>query len=51
MADIIAACGSSHSPQVSSPAELWPSLAQRDRSRDKLLGRNGQWSSFDELAA
>jgi 3-O-methylgallate 3,4-dioxygenase len=51
MANIIAAFGSSHSPQVSSPAELWPSLAQRDRSRDKLLGRNGQWSSFDELAA
>lgn len=51
MAQIIAAFGSSHSPQVSSPAELWPSLARRDRNRDKLLSRTGQWSTFAELAA
>jgi hypothetical protein len=50
MAEIVAAFGSSHSPQVSSPAELWPSLAERDRSRDKLLSRAGQWSTFAELA-
>lgn len=49
MGTLIASFASSHSPQVSSPWTSWPTLAERDRSRDRLLGRDGEWHTFSEL--
>ncbi len=49
MGEILASFASSHSPQVSSPWTSWPSLAERDRNRSRLLGRDGEWHTFSEL--
>lgn len=50
MARIVMGLGSSHTPQLSSPVELWSDHASRDRAKTDLLGLDGESYTFDELA-
>jgi len=50
MAEIVLGIGSSHSPQISSPIELWHDHAERDRHKNLLLGPDGEFHHYDELA-
>lgn len=48
MAEIVLGIGTSHSPQMSTPAELWALHAERDRAMDGLYYR-GRAHTFAEL--
>jgi hypothetical protein len=51
MARIVLGLGTSHSPQLSTPPELWPLHGERDRRNPHLLDTSGAHVSYEELLA
>jgi catalytic LigB subunit of aromatic ring-opening dioxygenase len=51
MAEIVVGIASSHTPQLSSGADMWPDHAERDRRNPQLLGRDARYHTYDELLA
>lgn len=51
MASIVLGMGTSHTPQINTPPDIWHDHVERDRRNPGLLGRDGEYHSFDELAA
>lgn len=51
MAEIVVGIAASHTPQLSSGADLWADHGRRDRGMARLLGHDGEYHGFDELAA
>jgi hypothetical protein len=51
MARIVMGIGSSHTPQLSSGVDMWDDHAERDRKNPQLLGKDGEFHSYDELLA
>lgn len=51
MAQIVAGFGTSFSPQLHVPPDLWPAMGERDKSAAHLVGPDGQEHTYDELAA
>lgn len=51
MADIVLGVASSHTPQLSSGVDMWPDHADRDRRQPRLLGKDGEYHSYDEILA
>jgi 3-O-methylgallate 3,4-dioxygenase len=51
MADIMLGIASSHTPQLSSGVDMWPDHANRDRRQPRLLGKDGEYHSYDEILA
>jgi 3-O-methylgallate 3,4-dioxygenase len=49
MARIVLGLGSSHTPQLSTTIDWWEDHAGRDRSNPRLLGRDGELHSYDEV--
>jgi 3-O-methylgallate 3,4-dioxygenase len=49
MADTVLGIASSHTPQLSSGVDMWPDHAERDRRQPRLLGKDGEYHSFDEI--
>ena len=48
MARIVLGLGTSHSPMLSTPPEIWPQHVDRDRQNPALLGADGEPRSYDE---
>jgi hypothetical protein len=51
MARIVLGLATSHSPQLSTPAELWPLHGERDKHNPHLIDTDGFHVSYDELLA
>ena len=51
MARIVLGIGTSHSPLISTPPELWSEHARFDRELLPLLGKDGQYHPYAELLA
>ena len=51
MARIVLGLGTSHSPMLSTPPELWPLHVERDRQNPALLAGDGTFHTYDELLA
>jgi hypothetical protein len=51
MAEIVAGIASSHTPQLSTGIELWHDHAERDKRNKRLLGRDAEFHTYDELLA
>ena len=52
MAEIVLGLGTSHSPMLSLPGELWGEFAARDKGNPMLLSlEDGRTMSYDELLA
>jgi 3-O-methylgallate 3,4-dioxygenase len=51
MARIVLGLATSHSPQLSTPPDLWPLHGERDKSNPGLLDTGGTHVSYDELLA
>ena len=51
MADLVLGLASSHSPQLSTPAEGWAARGERDKGHIELIGTDGITSNFEELLA
>lgn len=51
VARIVLGIGSSHTPQLSTSPEWWEDHANRDRASEALLGRDGEFHTFDAIAA
>ena len=51
MARIVLGLATSHSPQLSTPPELWPLHGERDKHNPGLLDTGGTHVSYDELLA
>jgi hypothetical protein len=51
MADIVIGVASSHTPQLSSGVDMWEDHAERDRRNPRLLGRDAEYHSYEELLA
>ena len=51
MAEIVIGIASSHTPQLSSGVDMWEDHAERDRRNPRLLGRDAEFHSYDELLA
>jgi len=51
MAEIVVGIAASHSPQLSSGVEWWEDHGERDRTKNKLLGLDGEWVEYDDLLA
>ena len=51
MAHLVLGLATSHSPQLSTPPELWPLHQERDKRNPELLDTNGTHVSYDELLA
>jgi hypothetical protein len=49
MASIVLGLGTSHSPQLSTPPEVWPVHAERDRRSDDLFASDGTLLTYNEL--
>jgi 3-O-methylgallate 3,4-dioxygenase len=49
MADIVLGIASSHTPQLSSGVDMWPDHAARDQRQPRLLGKDGEYHSWDEI--
>ncbi|HEU4342289.1 MAG TPA: extradiol ring-cleavage dioxygenase [Candidatus Binatia bacterium] len=49
MARIVLGLGTSHSPQLSTPSEIWPLHAERDRASTELYGLDGRGTTYEEL--
>lgn len=50
MAEIVLGLGTSHTPQLSSGADMWDDHAARDRGY-QLLGHDGQYHTYEQLLA
>jgi hypothetical protein len=51
MASVVLGLGTSHTPQVSSPIEVWPDHVLRDQRNPALLGTDGEYHQYSELLA
>ena len=51
MAELVFALASSHSPQLSTPAEGWPARGERDKGNPMLYGTDGIHSDYEDLLA
>lgn len=51
MARIVLGLGTSHSPQLSTPPDVWPLHAERDKANPELWGKDGQVHRYEELVA
>jgi len=51
MARIVLGLGSSHTPQLSTPPEMWPRHGENDKNNPWLFDRAGRRVSYDELLA
>jgi 3-O-methylgallate 3,4-dioxygenase len=51
MAAVVIGVASSHTPQLSSGVDMWPDHAERDRRNPRLLGKDAEYHSYDELLA
>jgi 3-O-methylgallate 3,4-dioxygenase len=51
MAQIVLGLGTSHSPQLSTPPELWPLHAERDQRNPDLRDTDGRVYSYEEFLA
>jgi 3-O-methylgallate 3,4-dioxygenase len=51
MAEIVVGIASSHTPQLSTGIDLWTDHAQRDRRNKRLLGRDAEFHTYEELLA
>jgi hypothetical protein len=51
LAEIVLGIGTSHTPQMSSTAQLWTDHGVRDRNNPKLLAHDGEYHHFDDLLA
>jgi hypothetical protein len=51
MAQIVLGLGTSHSPQLSVPSELWPQYAERDKHNPDLRRQDGRVYRYEELEA
>lgn len=51
MARIVLGLASSHTPQLSTPPELWPKHGENDRNNPWLFDRSGQRVTYDEVLA
>jgi len=51
MAQIVLACGTSHTPLLAMDAPDWEARAQNDRVNQRLIDTTGEICSYDELAA
>jgi hypothetical protein len=51
VAEIVVGIASSHTPQLSSGVDMWPDHADRDRRQPRLLGKDGQYHSYDDILA
>jgi len=49
MAEIVLGLGTSHSPMLNTPPELWPLHVERDRANAALVARDGKSYSYDDL--
>jgi 3-O-methylgallate 3,4-dioxygenase len=49
MSEIVVGLGTSHTPQMSSSAELWEGHAERDRRNPHLLFADGEFYRYDQL--
>jgi hypothetical protein len=49
LAEIVVGVASSHSPQLSSGVDMWDGHGERDRRNKKLLGRDAEFHTYDEL--
>lgn len=49
MADIVLGLGSSHSPQLSTPPDLWRAYGEGDKRHQELWAADGKPYSFEEL--
>jgi len=49
MAQIVVGVAASHTPQLSSGVEWWENHGERDRNNPKLLGKDGEFHTYDEL--
>lgn len=49
MAEIVLGLGSSHSPQLSTPPELWLTYGEGDRHHTELWARDGKAYTFEQL--
>ena len=51
MADLVLGLASSHSPQLSTPADGWPQRGERDKGNRELIGTDGIVSNYEDLLA
>jgi 3-O-methylgallate 3,4-dioxygenase len=51
MAEVVVGIASSHTPQLSSGVDMWPDHADRDRRNPRLLGKDAEFHTYDELQA
>jgi len=51
MANLILGIGTSHSPHLSSPVARWSGFAERDRRNTELLGKDGEFHTYEEVLA
>jgi 3-O-methylgallate 3,4-dioxygenase len=51
MAEVVTGIASSHTPQLSSGVDMWPDHADRDRRNPRLLGKDADFHTYDELLA
>ena len=49
MAELVLGLASSHSPQLSTPAEAWHLRGDRDKSNPELIGNDGIVSNYEDL--
>jgi 3-O-methylgallate 3,4-dioxygenase len=49
MARIVLGLGTSHSPQLSTPPEIWPLHAERDKASTELYRSDGREATYGEL--
>src|SRR5258706_8603828 len=49
MARIVLGLGTSHSPQLSTPPEVWPVHAERDKRSNDLFAGDGTPLTYDQL--
>jgi len=51
VAEIVVGIAASHTPQLSSGADMWSDHALRDSRNPELLGTDGEFHTYDELLA
>ena len=49
MAAVVMAVATSHSPQTTAPAELWPAMEARDQKNQGLIDLEGNAVTYEEL--
>ena len=51
MAQIVYGIGTSHSPQLATPAENWAQRGESDKRNQELIGNDGIVSNYEDLLA